>query len=156
MKRPSNNISPEEFPKAFNIALRYLNIRIRSVKELKDYLLRKKFTPEVIDAVIQRLVGLKFLNDEAFGESFIRGKQHKGKSKLIIRHELKQKGIDESLIHELTQSAKDDQEIAKEFIEKKKRIYGHLTEKEFREKMMRVLSSRGFSWETIRKALKEE
>lgn len=160
MKQASNNISnnsPEDFPKAFNLALRYLNIRIRSTKELKDYLLRKNFTQEVIEAVIERLVQLKFLNDASFGESFIRNRQErKGKSKLLIKYELKQKGIDESLITQLSQNAKEDVETARDFIIRKRRIYGNLDKKEFREKMMRLLQSRGFSWETIKNALKDE
>jgi regulatory protein len=147
----------DEFNIALTRALRYLNLRARSKKELRDYLFKKKFETQIIDRVIEKLIELKFLDDKNYGESFMRGRQvYKGKSKYFIKHELKQKGIDGNIIEEISESAQDDLKTARDFIERKRRVYSKLDDNEFKEKMMRLLSSRGFSFDIIIKALKEE
>ncbi len=154
MNQPSNN-SSEDHKKAFNLALRYLNLRIRSTKELKDYLAKKKFNQNVIQDIVRQLTDLKFLNDKTFGESLIRNRQKKGKSSYLISYELKQKGLDEKTISELKENSLNDLETAKDFVERKKHLYQNLSKIEYRNKMGRLLQSRGFSFDIINKVLKE-
>lgn len=153
-KNQKSNIDPANAEKAFNRALRYLNIRIRSSKEIADYLKRKGYLDNVVEEVISKLKNLKFLDDAQFSQLWIEERQKiKNKSRYFLTYELMKKGINEDLIKEKLEDAKEDVEVAKEFIERKKRIFSSLDEKEFKEKMIRLLSSRGFSWEIIRKAL---
>lgn len=150
------NPHPDDPDYAFNRATRYLSVRARSEKEIEKYLLQKDFNPQIIPQVIDRLKDLKFLDDTQFAESFMHGRQvYKGKSKYFITYELKQKGVTDEIIHEVSQNSPDDLLTAKSFIERKKRIYSRLDKQEFREKMMRLLSSRGFSFDIIKQALKE-
>jgi len=156
MKKNLRNNSPEDSQKAFNLSLRYLNLRIRSTKEIQDYLFKKGFSKQAIDEVIERLKNLKFLNDKTFGESLIRNRQRKGKSSYLISYELKQKGLDEKTISELKENSLNDLETAKNFVERKKHLYQSLSKIEYRNKMGRLLQSRGFSWDVIKKAIEEE
>lgn len=155
MNQPSNN-SSENHSKAFNLALRYLNLRIRSIKELRDYLVKKKFSEDVIQDVIQQLIELKFLNDKTFGESLIRNRQRKGKSAYLISYELKQKGLDDNTISELKENSQGDLQTAKDFISRKKHLYENLSKIDYRNKVGRLLQSKGFSWDVIREVLKED
>lgn len=140
---------------AFNRALKYLSLRIRSIQEIKSYLENKKFEPQAISQAISKLIELKFLNDEAYGESFTRSRQvYKGKSRYFVKYELKQKGLEQGTIDKVLASSQEDLQTAKDFITRKKRIYSNLNNLEFREKMMRLLSSRGFSFDIIKNALK--
>lgn len=149
------NPHPDDPQYAFNRAVRYLSLRARSVQEIEKFLLQKDFLPHIIPQVIERLKELRFLNDEEYGKGFYRTRQeYKGKSKYFITYELKQKGLSEDLIKELSQNAQDDVKTAKDFIARKKRILTRLDKKEFNEKIMRLLSSRGFSFDIIKQALK--
>lgn len=142
---------------AFNRALRYLNLRARSKKELEEYLKRKEFSETAISQAIQKLLELKFLNDEEYGISFMRGRQvYKSKSRYYVTHELRQKGVDSDTISKIIADSQEDLQTATDFIIRKKRIFGNLEKQEFKEKMMRLLSARGFSFDTIKKALEEE
>ncbi len=151
MKRPpwkSTNTHPADPDAAFNRALRYLSLRARSKKKIEE---------QAITREIERLIELKFLNDEAYGESFTRTRQeYKGKSKYFIKYELQQKGLSQDIIEKVLEGSQDDLKTARAFVERKKRIFVSLDKKEFKEKMMRLLSSRGFSFDIIRKTLQED
>lgn len=152
----NSNLS-QDFQRAFNRALRYLGLRIRSKKELQGYLQKKKFDPQVISQVVDKLTEIKFLNDEEYAKSFFRTRQeYKGKSKYFIKYELKQKGVEADIIENISSTAQEDLRTAKDFIERKRRVYSRLSKLEFEQKMMGLLSSRGFNFDTIIKALKDE
>lgn len=150
------NLHPDDPQYAFNRAVRYLSLRPRSKKEIEEYLLKKEFTPEVVTQTIDRLLDLNYLNDEEFGKTFMKSRQvYKGRSKYFITYELKQKGLDSTLIENLSSNAQDDLKTAKEFVERKRRVYSKLDKQEFKEKLMRLLQSRGFSYDIIRKSLED-
>lgn len=153
----THNSHPDDPEYAFNRALRYLNLRARSKKEIEEYLKRKEFTEAAITLTTQKLLELKFLNDEEYGKSFARGRQvYKGKSRYYVAHELKQKGIDSDTISKILTDSQEDLQTAKDFLIRKKRVYGNLEKQEFKEKMMRLLSARGFSYDIIKRALQDE
>lgn len=140
---------------AFNFALRYLSFRNRSTKEVYDYLIRKNFVDETINVALKRLVDLKFINDEEFARLWIESRQkHKGKSKFILKSELRMKGLKDDQIQPLLNEAQEDFETAKIAYDKKKRILGNLPSEEFKKKMAAFLQRRGYSWEVVSKLLK--
>lgn len=150
------NPHPDDLQYAFNRATAHLSLRARSEKEIEDFLLKKDFNPTIIPKVIERLKDLKFLNDKEYARTFTRTRQeYKGKSKYFIKYELKQKGVSENLIDEVSSESQDDIKTAKDFIARKKRVLTRLDKKEFKEKIIRLLSSRGFSFDIITRALKE-
>lgn len=150
------NPHPNDPTYAFNRALRYLSLRQRSEKEIVKYLSVREFTENAIEQAIARLKELKFLNDEEFGKSFARSRQvYKGRSKKFVSYELKQKGVDSTTIDKVLSDSQDDLQTAREFVMRKKRVYATMDKLKFREKMMRLLQSRGFSFDIIKKALEE-
>lgn len=159
MKIPKKNLpprqdSPENQSLAFNYALKYLSYRNRSTKEVYDYLIRKRFQDETINPALKRLVDMKFLNDEEFAAQWISSRQrYKNKSKLILKMELRQKGVSSSMIDHTLSEAQDDTETAKIAYEKKKKTLGNLPAEEFKKKMGGFLARRGYSWEIISKIL---
>jgi SOS response regulatory protein OraA/RecX len=66
---------------------------------------------------------------------------------------LKKKGISDDIINVISKDTQDDLVTARAFVERKKRIYSHLDKTQFKEKMMRLLLSRGFSFDVIKKAV---
>lgn len=113
------------FDTFYLLALRYLHIRFRSEKEIRDYL-KKKINPrhprpdrgsnqmdsrlrendeskdeiaQTIDLVIHKLKQQKFLNDEEFAKMWIRSRtEFKPKGERLIRLELQQKGVAKDIV----------------------------------------------------------
>lgn len=60
------------FDKVRKSAFRLLAVRPRSVKELRSKLREKGFNEFIVDTVIDRLLELKYLDDEAFAKEWAR------------------------------------------------------------------------------------
>ncbi len=154
---PARQDSEENRNLAFNYSLKYLSFRPRSIKEIKDYLTRKNFMEKTIEPTMEKLIELKFLNDEEFAKMWIEERQRiKGKSKFALKLELLNKGLDKDLIEQLLKIAENDFETAKALFEKKKYKLKGLSKLEFKKKMSGLLLRRGFSFEIINKLLKED
>src|SRR3989304_7877194 len=106
---PARQDSEENRSNAFNYSLKYLSYRARSVKEVYEYLVRKNFVEDTINSVLKKLIDLKFLNDEEFAKSWIESRQkYKGRSKFILKNELRLKGLSDDVIKPLLKEAQDD------------------------------------------------
>ena len=54
----------------YGIALNYISVRMRSKKEIKEYLIKKGVTPNKIDEVIDKLVKNGYINDFNFAKAY--------------------------------------------------------------------------------------
>jgi len=91
-------------------ALRFLEVRSRSVAEVRRRLTSAGYRPELVEAAIERLLELGMLDDEAFARLWVesRDRAHpRGEHALIV--ELRQKGIDATII---TATLKARREVA--------------------------------------------
>lgn len=87
------------YQRAKKQALKYLAIRNRSVKEMHNYLLRKKYDEEIIRKVIDFLQDLGYLNDAEYCKKWIENRcNFKPMGKKGLYYQLLQKGIDRDLI----------------------------------------------------------
>lgn len=146
--------SEENKSSAFNRALKYLSFRIRSTKEISDYLSQKGFDEKTIAEIIVKLLDLKFLNDLEFGRMWINSRQkYNGKSKYVLKNELQLKGLDKELINTLLGDAQDDLKIAKQLFDKKKDKLKNLSKDEIFKKMAGFLGRKGFSYDIIKKVI---
>lgn len=90
--------------KAYTLAIHYLSYRMRSRKEVYDYLTKKEIIQEYIEEVLERLTREKLLNDDEFAEMFVRSRINTStKGPKIIANELKEKGISRSIITSVLQ-----------------------------------------------------
>jgi regulatory protein len=150
----------EQVENYLNLAYRYLTIRNRSEKEIRDYLAGKKAAPEVIEKIITSLKEKKFLNDETFARSWVLNRARlKPKGKALLKIELRQKGIAEDIItkvlEEVQEEIPDELSQAKDLIAKRmERMKGSSRDEIYR-KIGGFLSRRGYSWEIVKKAIDE-
>lgn len=149
----------KEYRKAWESALRLLNYRERSIKELEERLLEKDYSPPTINAVIKRLKELDLLNDKKFARLWARSRiRFKPRSAWLISRELREKGIEEEVIQEVVEeelTPEQELEAAMSLAEKQVRRYrGEDTEK-VHEKLFAFLARRGFSSDMIWKCLKK-
>jgi regulatory protein len=139
--------------KSYNFAIRYLALRPRSVKEVRDYLVvRKGFSEDDARLAIDRLLSEKYLNDQDFAEMWVRNRiLLSPKSNKILRLELIKKGVDSSTIDLILSSIDRDQqlEILNNLIEKKTRQSRYQN----KQKLTEYLSRQGFTYDLIKQAL---
>ena len=92
-------ITESKIQESYNATIKYITTRIRSTKEIIDYLKRKNIEDEDIEYIIEKLTKEKFLNDNIFCECFIKDKlkfTNWGDVKII--YELKKHNISSSVI----------------------------------------------------------
>lgn len=126
-------------------AMNFLALREHSVKELKEKLGRKFSSVELIDEVIAGLIEQSLQSDERFAQSFVAMRQRQGKGSVVIKMELREKGVAPELIARFV----DDTdalwyELARDVWSRKFRGAVPADSRE-RAKQMRFLQSRGFS-----------
>lgn len=156
------------FARYYNLSLRYLSYRPRSEKEVQEYL-REKIKKnklnlksevegdEIIEQILIKLKVYRFIDDEAFLKFWFEQRtKYKKKPFKVVKFELVQKGIKRSLIESYFEnfgSKEIDLENAKSLAEKKLNYYRNLDSVKRKEKVMRYLLGKGFSYETVKKIL---
>jgi regulatory protein len=156
-KRIEEILEKDQQIKVLEKSFRLLGVRPRSQKELEKKLKEKKFTPKIIKETIKKLKEYGYLDDKKFAKSWLEARKISGKGKLVVRRELREKGIREGLAKIILKqySKKDEVEVARGLVEKKMKTYKDLSPWEKKVKISRLLASRGFSWETISLVLKD-
>ncbi|MCF8091108.1 MAG: recombination regulator RecX [Desulfotignum sp.] len=138
--------------KAVNMAVRYLGIRPRSIKEMEHYLEKKGWDQEIISTVVSQLKQHHYLDDETFARMFIENrKKNNPKSKFALTCELRQKGICSSILETLLKDY-DDTRMACRALMKKQRQWLHLRPDVKQKKAMNYLRYRGFGYDVCRRA----
>lgn len=140
-------------------AMDFLARREHSRVELVDKLLRKY--PEqhaLLGPVLDQLELDGLLSDERFTEAYIRYRRNRGFGPLLIRQELRSKGVNANLLE--AHLALDDarwQESLLALVQRKSRGGPALsTDAKARQKLFRFCLSRGFSAEQIARALRSD
>ena len=154
-KRLSEVKQMNEDKMCLNSAFDLLSRRIHTEHELRTKL-KKKFWNSNINIVIEECRGLNLLNDDYFAECYIQELISKGKGKFQIISSLKRKGISKDIsdkyIAQLI-NADDELERAKNIAQRKMRSYRNEPADKVKEKLMRHLLSKGYSYEIIYDAI---
>jgi regulatory protein len=146
----------DEVKKAFNRGLNFISYRMRSESELKNKLVEKEFSENVIDEAIKKLKYYGFINDETFTTSLI--ENHKTSSKkgpMAIRQELTKKGIDKNLQEEFLQVYDEEEQIGVASIvaEKLRNQHSTKTPLQVKQKIQETLTRKGFSFSITKQVI---
>ena len=144
--------------KYFSLVYRYLTIRNRSEKEIRDYLQKKNADTDIIDAIVQKLYEQKFLDDEAFARGWIRSRaMFRPRGKRMLQMELQQKGIHkeiiEKVLNEENEDVPDELTQAKNIIGKRVAKLQGEPRHVIYQKVGAFLGRRGYGWDIIKKAI---
>jgi regulatory protein len=131
------------------VAMDLLSRREHSVFELGRKLKQREFESNEIDAAIVVLQQDNLQSDSRFVESIVNYRINAGFGPLKIRHELRQKGVDESLVDNFFSSLEVDWNSS--MIQQRVKKFGNQIPNEYKEKMKqaRFLQNRGFSPESV-------
>ena len=134
-------------------ALALLSHREHACQELQQKLKMRGYEATEIDEVCQQLIAMNYLNDERFGEVFVRSRASKPLGPQRILQELIQRGINsEQAKQAIADCDADWFELARQL---KERRFGEKRFQDYKEKakQMRYLQYRGFDFEQINYAL---
>ena len=154
-------LQKEELSKLTDRALHFLSYRLRSEKEVTDFLIKKIAAKEnikyhqakdslLINQVVSKLKKYKYLNDFEFAKWFISSRiKTKPKGLRLLKLELFNKGIDKDIAEKVLSKNLNQKELAKKAIEKKIKKWQKLPPLELKKKVYSYLAGRGFDWEII-------
>ena len=81
-------------------SIKYIDRRLRSINELRDYLKNKEEDTIIIEEVIDKLIDYKYLDDDRFTKAFIKDKLNfTNWGDYKIKNELKRLGVNEEIIY---------------------------------------------------------
>lgn len=152
----------EEYLQLLNASFRFLSFRLRSEKEIKQFLFKKAqkkrlIDISVVDKVIDRLRDLGYVDDKKFASWLVeqrRGRKPKGAR--AIAQELKAKGVAEEMVEEvLSKSSDEEHETATRAVQKKLPLWSRLPILARKKRLYDFLGRRGFSSETIYRVIDE-
>lgn len=96
-------ISLNNYQDIYNKVIKYIGIRLRSKKEIIDYLKKMDLSIEVVEDIVNKLITNKYIDDERFSKAYIKDKynfSNNGPYKII--NELVKLGIDKELAYTYT------------------------------------------------------
>ncbi|MFK2826174.1 recombination regulator RecX [Bacillus sp. B190/17] len=141
-----------------NAAIHFLSIRMRSEKEVRDFLVKKEVTNEAAEEVIRSLYRLSYLDDAQFAEAYANTQMNTSdKGPQLIERELKEKGIADVLIKKVLAPFEFRFQLEKsvKLAEKYRQKYRNESLIIQKQKIEQMLARKGYSWNVIHEALAE-
>ena len=131
---------------AYQQALKYLNYRVRTEREVRQNLAQHKISDEIITQVIARLRQSGLVDDQRFAQAWVENRsEFHPRSRRALAVELQRKGLaEETVQHALDEI--DDTELAYQAASKYARRLEELGWPDFRQKMYAFLARRGFGY----------
>ncbi|WP_192930143.1 RecX family transcriptional regulator [Alkaliphilus pronyensis] len=141
---------------AFNMALTYLSTKPRTKAETIKHLMSKGYEENVILETLKRLEYYNYINDEDYAKNYVKNNSmHKLNGIKKIKHNLKEKGIDENLA-DIALDKYDAEQQLQNAIDIGKRFFLLNTKtpvNKIKEKLYNKLLMKGYLWDTIDKAI---
>lgn len=151
-RRPSDRPQGD----AYEVAVRYLGPRPRSVSEIRRHLRTKRFDDAAIDRAIDTLRAQRYIDDDAFAKYWVEQRDRfRPKGKRAIVSELLQKGVSREAIELAVGDREPDSEVkrARQVIRRPITRWLSMDENERKRKIHQYLVQRGFSYEVIEEVI---
>ena len=143
----SNDLS-DNYKLALEVSIKFCGYRERSVKEVENKLIDKRFSRDVIRLALQKIKDLGFVDNLRFSKSFSRGKNKNNRwGRKKIRYELIAKGLNDNEIQEGIRSI--DERTYQITLNKNIELFKKKNKKFDKNKLINHLISKGFEIELI-------
>ncbi|MEN9872707.1 MAG: hypothetical protein RL450_642 [Actinomycetota bacterium] len=142
--------------RAKNVLLHQLSRSMKTEHQLRQVLIKREIPEEIADAVILRFTEAQLIDDEAYAKAFVASRiACGGKSKAVMRRELRQKGVsDEISFNALADIDRDaEYELALGLAQKRLRALAQYDPEVRRRRLQGFLSRRGFDGDIVRRAM---
>lgn len=143
----------------YDVSIKYISVRMRSKKELEEYLKKKKYDQKDIEETIKRLQSQDLLNDEKFAKSYINDKLYLTNYGLTkIKNDLLKLGLEEYIIDAIVNNI-DLQVIndkLSKIIDKELKINSKLPTNKLNNKIINRCINLGYNYEDILNILNDK
>ena len=138
---------------AQDIALHYIAYKMRTEQEVRKKLFEKEYTEYIIERVIHFLIEYHYIDDMKYCKSYIKQRlQYNPKGIYILKMELKQRGIKQSIIDKAIENSDiDELNDAIKLLQKKCLYLDDIDEKN-KKRLFAFLQRRGYSYDIIKEA----
>ncbi|MGD2165998.1 MAG: RecX family transcriptional regulator [Anaerolineae bacterium] len=146
----------DDVERAYERALNYLSYRPRSIAEVRRNLRDKDVQDRVIDAVINRLISARLLDDREFARYWVDNRaRFNPRGRRGLRYELRRKGVSRDVIDDVLEGF-DVEAAARKAVEAGARRLSQEAPRDFRRKLKAYMARRGFSYQLIRPLIDEK
>ena len=135
---------------AWNDSLKYVSSKIKTQKQIKDWLYKKGYITPVINETLKKLADYGVVDDMVFVKSYVNSNPNFSKKKL--KQKLFSAGVKEDSFEEVLDE-KDD--FSGCLTNAKKYLKNKVATKETIEKLTRRLMGQGYTWDTIKSVINE-
>ena len=151
----AGRLAAAQFADAYEAALTSLDYSARTAKEISAALRRKGFVEPCVEAVINRLIENRLIDDVRYAQRMAETQSGKAVGVFAFKRKLRAKGISEDDAQQAMELFDDAQQAdaARIAAEKLWRRYSGLPSREARAKLSQALARRGFPWEAIESAI---
>ena len=133
---------------AFNLCVKYISSRLKTEKQIKDYLYKHEYKKSIVETVLEKLKNYGIVDDKIYAESYIKSNSNFSKNKVkqkLMQVGVKNENFDEQIseIDDITSCIKHTEKFFKNKEINKQNL----------EKLIRRLSGMGYGWDTIKSVL---
>ena len=138
---------------AQDIALHYIAYKMRTEQKVRKKLFEKEYTEYIIERVIHFLIEYHYIDDMKYCKSYIKQRlQCNPKGVYVLKMELKQRGIKQSIIDKAIENSDvDELNDAIKLLQKKCLYLDDIDEKN-KKRLFAFLQRRGYSYDIIKEA----
>lgn len=148
----------DDLHKSYTLAINYLSYRMRTKKEIYDYLVKKEVDEEQISTIMEHLEQEKLVNDQQFAENFVQTRIHTtSKGPRMVEQELKEKGVNTTVAEQAITSYTYEMQFDKAYHNAQKKL-NQRSKHSFRQQMQKLqghLMQKGFEQAVIKDVLAE-
>lgn len=161
MNEVDETTTQEAVRRLLSRAFFYMRFRLRTEKEMRTYLEEKatryNYALPLVDSAMGELRELGYLNDRRFVESYILSHQNaKQKGRFLLRNELLQKGISETVIDTyLEENPLDEDSLALQALQKRWPRFSQFEKVKRFKKAHDFLRRKGFTYDVVKKTIEE-
>jgi regulatory protein len=153
----------DELVGARGVALRFLSVRPRTEREIRDKLREKEFGDEEIAQTITALKSAGLLDDATFARMYIRDAlAGRPAGKMLLKRKLLLLGVEKSIVQDALEETFTGVDVhatalalAKQFIRKTQNLKKGETPVKRRNRVSSFLARKGYGWDVIEGVLKQ-
>nr|WP_226035338.1 recombination regulator RecX [Aquibacillus saliphilus] len=149
-------IQKDSIHRTYSLTINFLSYRMRSIKEIKEYLIKKEVEQEQIDVVVNRLLSEGLLNDTDFAEALVRTRvQTTSKGPMLVKRELMDKGVSSAIADQALSfyPYESQYEKAAKWVEKKLKSSNRKSFRQQVQNLQQTLMQKGFTQDVIKDVL---
>jgi len=145
----------DDFGTCYEAALHYIEYRPRSEAEVRRHLqYKRRFQEASVSRAVAKLRELQLIDDRAFSQIWARDRVlNRHKSRLMVRRELMQKGVDSGIIESITNDIDDEANALRAGMSKARSLKS-LDYQEFYKRLASYLSRKGYGAELVQRVVR--